>query len=235
MRSLVNGVRIMRKFQSAMQAQCLTLHKVHRQSGGEGLRAWCSARTHRGFATLPPTQHRTLGEVDERGILQTEFTTYRFTRRPGKQTGYGRKKHRSNRAKRGLYHGKDVQFGNKVSFSVRKTRRRWMPNVQNKRVFSLVLDEWVRFKMTTTALKQIDRAGGIDNYLMGLDDAQVADSNYVTKQRNRIAAALFHKGELSEKIVRRLGYHKNPPAPLTPADAADAQAGADAEDAHLIE
>ena len=186
----------------------------------------------RSMATLPPVRTRTLGEVNDEGALETEFTNYRYTRRPGMKTGYGRNKHRSNRAKRGLYHGKDVQFGNTVSFSIKKTRRRWMPNVQNKRVWSFALNDWVRFKMTTKALKEIDKAGGVDNYLLGLDDQQVADSNYVTKQRNLIAATRFHDGSLPDKVSRRLGYHHSPPA--VPGAADKGQAGDD-EDAHLVE
>ena len=155
---------------------------------------------------------RTLSTVSKEAPAVNEFTSYRFTRKPGAKTGYGMNKHRSNRAKNGLYHGKDIRFGNNVSFSVKKTRRRWYPNVINKRVFSFALGEMVPFKMTTTALSEIDRAGGIDNYLMGLDEASVQDSNYVRKQRDLIAAIMYHDGTLEAKIQRRLGFHKNPPA-----------------------
>jgi large subunit ribosomal protein L28 len=153
---------------------------------------------------------------------------YRYTRKPGRTTGYQVTQHRSNRAKEGLYHGKDIRFGNNVSFSIKKTRRTWMPNVQNKRVWSFALDGWIRFKMTTTALKAIDVAGGIDNYLLGLDEAQVQDSNYVTKQRNLVASALFHQGLLRESAIKRLGYHKNPPLPPVVEGASS-----DEDDVHL--
>lgn len=112
---------------------------------------------------------------------------------------------------KGLYHGKDVRFGHSVSHSKVHTKRRWYPNVINKRVWSDALDDWVRFKMTTTALKAIDNVGGIDNYLLSLDEASVKDSNYITKIRGLVATALFHKGLLSEKNERRLKYHKFPP------------------------
>ena len=73
---------------------------------------------------------------------------------------------RSSRSRRGLYDGKDVRFGNNVPFSMKKTRRRWNPNVQKKRVYSEVLDEMVRFHLTTSALRSIDKMGGLDNYLL---------------------------------------------------------------------
>ena len=73
---------------------------------------------------------------------------------------------RSSRSKRGLYDGKDVSFGNNVPFSLKKTRRRWNPNVQYKRVYSEVLDEMIKFHITTSALRSIDKYGGLDEYLL---------------------------------------------------------------------
>ena len=65
--------------------------------------------------------------------------------------------------------------------------------------------------MTTRALKEIDNIGGIDIYLLALDNDSVAASNYITKMRNIIGASLFNRGLLSEKIIRKLNYHKFPP------------------------
>jgi ribosomal protein L28 len=104
-----------------------------------------------------------------------------------------------------------VRFGNSISHSEMKTKRRWYPNVFNKRVWSYALNDWVRFKMTARAMKEIDNSGGIDNYIMALDDKSVADSNYVTKMRGLISASLFHSGALTEKRIKRLGYDKTPP------------------------
>jgi len=112
----------------------------------------------------------------------------------------------------GLYHGKDVQFGHSISHSHTKSKRKWKPNVQNKRVWSDALSDWVRFKITTKALRAVDNVGGIDNYILSLDEKLVQDSNYVTKVRNLIASTLFHKGSLNPFITTRLGYHRNPPA-----------------------
>lgn len=91
------------------------------------------------------------------------------------------------------------------------TRRKWKPNVLNKRVWSDALDDWVRFKMTARALRAIDYQGGIDNYIMRLDEKSVGDSNYITKMRGLIGAKLFEKGELSDVQIKKMGYHKIPP------------------------
>lgn len=65
-----------------------------------------------------------------------------------------------NTNNKGLYHGKDVRFGNSISFSKHKSKRKWFPNVIRKRVFSDTLDTWIRFNMTTTTLREIDTVGG---------------------------------------------------------------------------
>ena len=49
---------------------------------------------------------------------------------------------------------------------MKKTRRRWDPNLQYKRVYSEVLDEMVRFHLTTSTLRTIDKMGGLDEYLL---------------------------------------------------------------------
>jgi large subunit ribosomal protein L28 len=75
-------------------------------------------------------------------------------------------RYRSSRSRRGLYDGKDIRSGNNVSFSERKTKRKFKPNVFIKRVYSEVLDEMVKFHLTAATLRSIDKAGGLDNYLV---------------------------------------------------------------------
>ncbi|KAF4602987.1 39S ribosomal protein L24, mitochondrial [Pleurotus pulmonarius] len=70
------------------------------------------------------------------------------------------------RAQLGLFQGKSKQYGNNVPFSKHKTRRTWLPNVQHKYLFSETLEQEVRLKITTRALKTIKKAGGLDNYVL---------------------------------------------------------------------
>ncbi|KAK9096133.1 hypothetical protein Sjap_021630 [Stephania japonica] len=71
------------------------------------------------------------------------------------------------RAKRGLYAGRHIQFGNQISDKGgNKSRRTWKPNVQEKRLFSYIFDRHIRVKVTTHALRCIDKAGGVDEYLL---------------------------------------------------------------------
>ena len=55
--------------------------------------------------------------------------------------------------------GKKPMFGNNVSHSQKKTRRQWKPNVQSKRIFVPELDRWVRVRVSTRALRSIDKVG----------------------------------------------------------------------------
>ncbi|KAL9256228.1 Large ribosomal subunit protein bL28-like protein [Drosera capensis] len=46
------------------------------------------------------------------------------------------------------------------------TRRSWKPNVQDKRLFSYILDRHILVKVATHALHCIDNASRIDEYLL---------------------------------------------------------------------
>ncbi|KAF9648241.1 hypothetical protein BDM02DRAFT_3084105, partial [Thelephora ganbajun] len=70
------------------------------------------------------------------------------------------------RSQLGLFHGKMRQSGNNVPFSKHKTKRTWLPNVQQKRLLSDALGESMKLKLTTRALKTIKKYGGLDNYLL---------------------------------------------------------------------
>ena len=61
--------------------------------------------------------------------------------------------------------GKGPMSGNNVPFSMKKTRRRFLPNIQSKRVFVPELDRHVRIRMTTRAMRTLDKKGGLMNYL----------------------------------------------------------------------
>ena len=98
------------------------------------------------------------------------------------------------RAKRGLYHGKTVRFGNNVSEDGgNKTRRKWSPNAKRKRLYSEVLNRMVPMQVTAHALKCIDKAGGLDNYVLNTP----------------VAKMMSLKGmELKEKMTRALSEER---------------------------
>jgi len=71
-----------------------------------------------------------------------------------------------NKAKRGIFCGKHIGFGNNVSFSQRKTRRTFKPNVQSKNLYSDILEKRFKVNVTTHALRCIKKAGSFDKLLL---------------------------------------------------------------------
>ncbi|MEL6987200.1 MAG: 50S ribosomal protein L28 [Bacteroidota bacterium] len=49
--------------------------------------------------------------------------------------------------------------GNKVSHSNRKTKRRFLPNLQKKRFYIPETEEWVTLKLSTKCIKNINKIG----------------------------------------------------------------------------
>tara|TARA_A100001037_G_C15138843_1_gene632601 strand:- start:2073 stop:2354 length:282 start_codon:yes stop_codon:yes gene_type:complete len=63
--------------------------------------------------------------------------------------------------------GKGVLTGNNVSHAHNKTRRRYLPNLQNTSILSDALGQMVRLRVTPNAIRTIDHKGGLDAYLLG--------------------------------------------------------------------
>lgn len=55
--------------------------------------------------------------------------------------------------------GKKPLSGNNVPFSLKKTKRRFMPNIQTKRIYVPELDRMVRIKLSARALRTVDKIG----------------------------------------------------------------------------
>lgn len=64
--------------------------------------------------------------------------------------------------------GKKLMFGNNVSHSNIKTRRKFYPNLQTKRFFIPEEDTWIVLKVSTSALRTINKKG-IYNYLKEIE------------------------------------------------------------------
>lgn len=55
--------------------------------------------------------------------------------------------------------GKKVMSGNNVSHSLRRTKRKFHPNIFNKRFFIPEEDKWVTLRVTGAGLRIINRLG----------------------------------------------------------------------------
>jgi len=55
--------------------------------------------------------------------------------------------------------GKRPITGNNVSHALNRTRRRFLPNLQKKRFFIPEEDKWITLKVSTSALRTINKKG----------------------------------------------------------------------------
>jgi len=55
--------------------------------------------------------------------------------------------------------GKGPLVGNRVSHANNKSKRKQLPNLQNKRIFVSELNRFVRLKLSTRALKTVNNKG----------------------------------------------------------------------------
>jgi large subunit ribosomal protein L28 len=55
--------------------------------------------------------------------------------------------------------GKKPMGGHKVSHSNIKTKRRFLPNLQKKRFFLVEEDKWITLKVSTDAIRTINKKG----------------------------------------------------------------------------
>ena len=66
--------------------------------------------------------------------------------------------------------GKKVMTGNNVSHANNRTKRKFLPNLNNVSLVSEKLDLTVRFKISANALRSVEHAGGLDNFLLKSKD-----------------------------------------------------------------
>ena len=85
--------------------------------------------------------------------------------------------------------GKGVQSGNNVSHANNKTRRRFLPNLQQQSLLSDVLGTSVRVRLTTGALRTIEHNGGLDAFLLSTPNRNLPEEAQVLKRRIVRAAA----------------------------------------------
>ncbi len=65
--------------------------------------------------------------------------------------------------------GKKPMSGNNVSHSNRKTKRRFLPNLQTHRFWVDSLKKWITLRVTTKAMRTIDKKG-IEAVLKEIED-----------------------------------------------------------------
>ena len=91
--------------------------------------------------------------------------------------------------------GKGRQVGNNVSHANNKTKRTFLPNLQNVTLMSDSLERSVRLRVSTHGLRSVEHNGGLDNWLVKTSDDKLSPRvrrlkrDIVKKQRTVEAAA----------------------------------------------
>jgi len=84
--------------------------------------------------------------------------------------------------------GKGVLTGNKVSHSHIRTRRRYLPNLNDVTLQSEALGRSFSFRIAASTLRTVDYLGGLDAFMMKAKDGGL--SARALKVKKDIAAAL---------------------------------------------
>ncbi len=83
--------------------------------------------------------------------------------------------------------GKGVLTGNNVSHANNKTRRRFLPNLQETSLVSDILGASIRLRLSTRAIRTVEAKGGIDAFLLNTPDRRLTPEVRVIKRRLRRA------------------------------------------------
>ena len=70
--------------------------------------------------------------------------------------------------------GRGVQTGNNVSHAHNKSRRRYLPNVQDMRLLSDALNRSIKLKVSAYGLRSVEHNGGLDAYLLKTSDDKLS-------------------------------------------------------------
>ncbi|MGD9811299.1 MAG: 50S ribosomal protein L28 [Sphingobium sp.] len=70
--------------------------------------------------------------------------------------------------------GKSRQVGHNVSHANNKTKRVFLPNLQNVTLMSETLEKSVKLRVSTYGLRSVEHNGGLDNWLMKTGDDKLS-------------------------------------------------------------
>jgi large subunit ribosomal protein L28 len=71
--------------------------------------------------------------------------------------------------------GKGPMTGNNVSHAHNKTRRRFLPNLNDVSLMSESLGRTFKLKVSAHALRTVDHRGGLDSFLLAARDVELSD------------------------------------------------------------
>ena len=72
--------------------------------------------------------------------------------------------------------GKGPMTGNNVSHANNKTKRRFLPNLNEVTLQSESLGRGFKMRITAAALRSVDHRGGLDAFLLTAKDSELSDN-----------------------------------------------------------
>ena len=79
--------------------------------------------------------------------------------------------------------GKGRLVGNNVSHANNKTKRTFLPNLQNVTLLWDALEQGYKFRVSTHGLRSVEHVGGLDNWLLKTSDEKLsANARKVKKE-----------------------------------------------------
>jgi large subunit ribosomal protein L28 len=72
--------------------------------------------------------------------------------------------------------GKGRMVGNNVSHANNRTKRTFLPNLQNVTLLSDALEQGFKFRVSTHGLRSVEHVGGLDNWLLKTADDKLSDN-----------------------------------------------------------
>lgn len=85
--------------------------------------------------------------------------------------------------------GKGPMTGNTVSHANNKSRRRFLPNLNEVTLISDVLGQSFKLRVTAAALRSVDHRGGLDAYLAKAKDEELSAAALKIKKDIAMAQA----------------------------------------------
>ncbi|WP_341213520.1 50S ribosomal protein L28 [uncultured Limimaricola sp.] len=85
--------------------------------------------------------------------------------------------------------GKGPMTGNNVSHAKNRTRRRFLPNLQDVTMLSDTLGRSFKFRISSHALRSVDHRGGLDAFLTKAKAEDLSDAALKVKKELAKAAA----------------------------------------------
>lgn len=82
--------------------------------------------------------------------------------------------------------GKRPMSGHNVSHAMNHTKRRFLPNLQTKSMYSELLGRMVSLRLSTNAMRTVDKFGGFDAFMTGVKNRNTAEFSKTARRLRKV-------------------------------------------------